>query len=762
MTELQHFDAVAYRQRLANKLNNNSNNVKHLLYKLRDITIDNEVKENVKHDSNKQNHNHNDIVIKQYKTQLHELQQHNQQLNNTNSVLNKQIEQLQIQVNALKQQQINNNDSTDMQQTQQFTLHHALSPSKTSLKDNNETNNVDTTIQLIINIVANSNSTEQHVDQTSMIYDTTDTDKLTNQISLLQLQNNTNNSNIQQYENTIKDLQNQLNTFNEKYQLLLQLQPSISNTIDNILQDDSNSDDTDNTQANIDSIVEHSTVATNDVSVSDQSNVSTATTTATATALQTPARSDNRQSLLPSLLTPSNSNQQAIPATTMLLSPALFSNNNKLLSTTAVSLAATLISPVATHNSLKSANNADNKDLNNSATKIQSVYRGHLTRSAIEVEKQLRSLPIYSPATPAQRISKRYKITQSSKKNNNINELINSELLSNNIDTSDVTIISNNNDKTTDITAITTSTFMPPSTPTNASISSVITTNTVATIATATTAITTKPKLTLRQVRDDIKQCKKVIKDLNNDWTLRSNALNKLDDICRNLCVTDNDDDKELWIDILRDLHKPVADNIIDLRSSIVREVCRTLVALVQVYPIGFEQSLVYYLPILFKNLFVTIKAISQSTDECIHTLLTYCHTYKIIPVLATGCSDTHREVRQACGQYLAQLLIQHHTIYSQSSDTYCSQQSQIFEQQLDIICDLVSKHISDADKDVRSSMRHVFESLYISHRQRADAMFDSFSAAIQKTIESERRTNNNNKTKAGKRKKNISTSSNI
>lgn len=159
-------------------------------------------------------------------------------------------------------------------------------------------------------------------------------------------------------------------------------------------------------------------------------------------------------------------------------------------------------------------------------------------------------------------------------------------------------------------------------------------------------------------------------------------------------------------------------------------------------------------------GLYISIKVISGSCDDAVKQLIRCVNTHKCIGVLVSGCGDSHKEVRTQCGIYLAQLISQYNVTYGSSTDNESINKLSAFDSQLDVICDTVCKYIGDGDKDVRSSHRQIFDALYCNERTRtyADRMFNTFSAAIQRTIEAERRTNS--KKKLNKRKKNISTSS--
>jgi len=346
-----------------------------------------------------------------------------------------------------------------------------------------------------------------------------------------------------------------------------------------------------------------------------------------------------------------------------------------------------------------------------SATKIQSAFRGHLTRSALELEKQLAALPINSPSTPAQTSAKRVR-------SNPIASAIAKPKFTLNTES--------------ESTSNASSALPTP----------------VATPAMKKVTPATQRTLTVKQVATELKSLKKTLRDTSNDWTLRQQALNRIEELARTVIVQSSTD-IDTWELELKGLQPALIEQIIDLRSSIVREACRTLIALSEAHVVAFEASCSVYLPHLFKNLYVTIKVISGSCDECCRTLVRTVNSPKLIPTLLAGANDTHKEVREGAGRYLAQLMTQigvdgitESDLSPTASQAVINARRAGLTEQIDGVCEMVRKYIGDGDKDVRAAFRLVFESLFTStsYRSAADQLFASFSAAVQKTIESERR----------------------
>jgi len=173
-----------------------------------------------------------------------------------------------------------------------------------------------------------------------------------------------------------------------------------------------------------------------------------------------------------------------------------------------------------------------------------------------------------------------------------------------------------------------------------------------------------------------------------------------------------------------------LAQQLSDLRSSIFREVCRMLVALAGGLGYAFEDCMPFFLPILFTRLYVTIKIISSSSDECIRTLLQCTRTPKSLAVLFRGATtDSHAIVRSRCAEYLSQYLNQ---TQKEEVDTLADTLSNYTE--------AVNKCIADSDKDVRSAARMLFAAFEVKWPQQARTLFVSFSPTIQRTIIAEKK----------------------
>lgn len=158
-----------------------------------------------------------------------------------------------------------------------------------------------------------------------------------------------------------------------------------------------------------------------------------------------------------------------------------------------------------------------------------------------------------------------------------------------------------------------------------------------------------------RRVQSELKQHRSMLSTIEQCWTLRSKAMNAIEAVVRErgpgsmVAWT-------AWPAELSLLQRGMSAQLCDLRSSILREACRLLIALAEASPRDFEDSaqLAFYAPLLFKGLYVTIKIISSTCDETMVEIVARVATVKSVPVVSHMSS--HRWLRQGAGARGARL----------------------------------------------------------------------------------------------------------
>ena len=276
-------------------------------------------------------------------------------------------------------------------------------------------------------------------------------------------------------------------------------------------------------------------------------------------------------------------------------------------------------------------------------------------------------------------------------------------------------------------------------------------------------------------------------------WTLRSKAMNRVEALVRDRGAGGLAGFSG-WAQELTGLQRALGAQLADLRSSILREACRLLIALSEASPRDFEDQLAFYAPLLWKGLYVTIKVISSTSDETMAELVARVATVKSVPVvrintytharththrLRTGThqrhsgraqsisdhsltcafvctcvfdvslcvqflsclSDVHSVVREKCAAYLLQIV-------SSSGDregleVYLAALSAAFKSQT-----------QDQDGKVRAAWRALFEGVARIFPAQMDALYNDLPQPVQKAFEMDRKAKLAAAGKAGAKRK--------
>eukprot|EP00808_Paulinella_micropora_P018144 g74239.t1 len=221
-----------------------------------------------------------------------------------------------------------------------------------------------------------------------------------------------------------------------------------------------------------------------------------------------------------------------------------------------------------------------------------------------------------------------------------------------------------------------------------------------------------------------IKDIRKALKDLDPDWNKRSQAMIKLEKMVKEEGVML----MEGWKAQEEKLREPLAVQSTDLRSSIIKQVCGLLVEMAASAGNQFDDSVAYLLPTLFKLLYVSIKVIAQSGDQCIRGILEHTHSPKLLQPMFQGSKDSHSVVRKSCCDYLALYL-------NQAPATEV-----VSEQNLRELEEVCVELTQDADAATRVSARALYEAFCVKYVARGKALWDRLSAQTQKTLTQERK----------------------
>ena len=245
-----------------------------------------------------------------------------------------------------------------------------------------------------------------------------------------------------------------------------------------------------------------------------------------------------------------------------------------------------------------------------------------------------------------------------------------------------------------------------------------------------------------RRLSADLRRHRQLL-DVKNEWSVRLKAMSGIELISRESGIGRWSE----WGKELEALRPLLCDQLTDLRSSIVREACRVLVALASASRLQFEREVDVYYPLLFKGLYVTIRVIRDSCDECLQALTLRTASARCLPALLAGCSDPHAIVREKCSSYISALLV---AAAAASAAVDLSQ----FDSHAVDIGSAISRLVQDSDHSARAAARQLFRTFSKHFPTRAAAMHAHFPTQVQKTLDTEKKLNSKPSSQLIKKKK--------
>lgn len=115
----------------------------------------------------------------------------------------------------------------------------------------------------------------------------------------------------------------------------------------------------------------------------------------------------------------------------------------------------------------------------------------------------------------------------------------------------------------------------------------------------------------------EIKECRKALRDLDPDWTKRSNAILKLEKLVKEDRIMQMDG----WNHQAEKLREPLSIQLTDLRSSIIKQMCSLLSSMAESAANKFDDLFVYLFPSLQKLLYASIK-VKTIINNCAHGIV--------------------------------------------------------------------------------------------------------------------------------------------
>ncbi|KAF8691731.1 hypothetical protein HU200_040122 [Digitaria exilis] len=223
--------------------------------------------------------------------------------------------------------------------------------------------------------------------------------------------------------------------------------------------------------------------------------------------------------------------------------------------------------------------------------------------------------------------------------------------------------------------------------------------------------------------KDLLREIEKVISILqpDNEWSIRITAMQRVEGL-----VLGGAADYSAFPMLLKQLVTPLITQLLDRRSSVVKQACHLLNFLSKELLRDFEPYAELLIPVLLKNVVITILVIAESADNCIKEMLRNCKVARILPrIIESAKNDRSAILRARCCEY-AILMLEYWV------DTPEIQRSaNLYE-------DLVKCCIADATSEVRSSARACYRMFSRIWPERSRQLYSSFEPSRQKMINDE------------------------
>uniref|UniRef100_A0ACD5ZE32 Uncharacterized protein n=1 Tax=Avena sativa TaxID=4498 RepID=A0ACD5ZE32_AVESA len=220
--------------------------------------------------------------------------------------------------------------------------------------------------------------------------------------------------------------------------------------------------------------------------------------------------------------------------------------------------------------------------------------------------------------------------------------------------------------------------------------------------------------------KDLIKEIGKVTSILqpDNDWSIRITAMQRVEGI-----VLGGAADYSAFPVLLKQLVTPLINQLLDRRSTVVKQACHLLIFLSRELLRDFEPCAELLIPALLKNVVITVLVIAESADNCIKEMLQNCKVARILPkIIEFAKNDRSAVLRGRCCEY-AILMLEYWV------DTPELQRSaNLYE-------DLIKCCIADATSEVRSGARACYRVFSRIWPERSHQLFSSFEPSRQKMI---------------------------
>ncbi|CAG5005397.1 unnamed protein product [Parnassius apollo] len=207
------------------------------------------------------------------------------------------------------------------------------------------------------------------------------------------------------------------------------------------------------------------------------------------------------------------------------------------------------------------------------------------------------------------------------------------------------------------------------------------------------------------------------------DWERRVDALKKIRSL---LAANAHVQYPTEFAAHLKDLSVPFLVVIKDLRSQVVREACITIAHMAKVLKNKLEQFSLYILQELINLIQNAAKVVSSAGTVCVRYIVTYVHSPRLIPVIATNLTtNKSKEIRSTLSEVLVLVLER----WSGGA----------LEKQQAAVRDAIRRACADADSVARTNARRAYWAYKRHFPEDAEQLFARLDPGAQKQIERER-----------------------
>eukprot|EP00762_Andalucia_godoyi_P006976 ANDGO_07703.mRNA.1 CLIP-associated protein len=242
-----------------------------------------------------------------------------------------------------------------------------------------------------------------------------------------------------------------------------------------------------------------------------------------------------------------------------------------------------------------------------------------------------------------------------------------------------------------------------------------------------------------RDLAREIEKIDPVLRDFDAPWDARQSALTRIAGI-----AVGGAPNLESWIPTLTSLVRNcLSKQVTDLRSSVVKEACATIVILARLMKTEFEPFAAELLPPLMKLVIVTVAIMADSGLSCVRALIECCCsvqmnagskivTHRFLSKITEGLASRHGILRQRCAEFML-LTLQVSAPVPRLMDA-----SPLNDVAIEIVEKYIKLCVGDAATEVRTMGRSSWRAYNLHFPDRARRLFSSFDSSTQKLINEE------------------------